>query len=68
MAKMNGCNDGMVAPNGKMSTRVNPADSARNSMSKGGVNDHAHGSDKFSNKPKLAAGKNGTGKFRQDGK
>ena len=67
MASMGGCNAD-VKPSGSKSTRVNPAGSARNNMSKGGVNDHAHGSDTFAHKPKLSAGKIGTGKHRQDGR
>lgn len=38
MAKMNGCNEGMVAPSGSYSKRMNPNDFARNNLSKGGVN------------------------------
>lgn len=67
MASMGGCNYD-VKPSGKNETRVNPKDSARNNLSKGGVNDHAHGSDTFAHKPKLAAGQNGIGKYCQDGK
>lgn len=66
MAKMNGCNEGMAAPSGKNSTRMNPNDFARNNLSMGGVNKHAGGTDKFTHKQGLAAGQNGQGKMKND--
>ena len=67
MAKMNGCNTGfmdMKGAQGKM--RVVPAQWARNNLSKGGVNDHAGGTDKPAKKPPLSAGSMGQGKHRHD--
>ncbi len=65
MAKMNGCNADMPkGPIGKNSTRMNPNSFARNNLAMGGTN--AHGSNVGSEKPKLSAGSNGTGKHRHD--
>lgn len=67
MASKNGCNSDMVkGPVGFNSTRINPAKaSGRNSLSKGGVNDHLGGT-KVSAKGPVAAGKAGQGKMGND--
>ena len=65
MPKMNGCNEGMCAPAGSRSTRMNPTDFARNNMAKGGVNGHAGGTDKAAKKPAVGKGKAHDGKPRR---
>jgi len=63
MAKMGGCNyEWNSAKGAQGTTRVTPADWSRNSLSKGGVNKNAAGSDKFVGKPKLGKGKADDGK------
>lgn len=69
MAKMGGCNyEFNSAKEAQGTKRVTPASFSRNSMSMGGVNKCANGSDTWDGKPALAAGKNGTGKYRHDSK
>lgn len=67
MARMNGCNaDLPTGPIGDKSTRMNPAKATRQNMSRGGVNDHSGGSDKWDGKPALSKGDNGTGKYHHN--
>lgn len=63
MAKMNGCNEGMVGPNGTHSTRMQPQNHGRQNLAKGGVNKHSGGSDKWGEKPSVAAGGAHQGKY-----
>lgn len=64
---LGGCNYEFKSANSPQGVkRVTPSSFARNNMSKGGVNKHAGGSDKWDGKPALAAGQNGIGKHRHD--
>lgn len=52
MASKAGCNSEKAVPSGKNSTRMNPAQFARNNLSKGGVNKDLGGGAKSAGKGK----------------
>lgn len=64
MAKMGGCDYGMVGQSGKKA--MSPTATKRNNMSKGGVNGHMGGTDKMGKRPALGVGQNGQGKYKHD--
>jgi hypothetical protein len=69
MAHKGGCNyEFESAKSAQGEKRVTPSTFSRNNMSKGGVNKHAGGSDKWDGSPAQAAGTNGVGKYRHDKK